>query len=145
VEFCYSNQIYLNLKQIEIKRISMADILSRSQSFLIQNAGVCNAFTNKNMLLSGDNTTSMFRNWYNPNRCGDLIVEVMPGWKLLNEDTKQQYISRESLMAFPLIIYGAGVIPRKISTPVTTDRIAPTIARAVRIRAPNACSATPLE
>lgn len=145
VEYYYSNQIYLNLKQIEMKRISMADIQSRSQSFLIQNAGVCNAYTSKNMLLSGDNTTSMLRNWYNPDRCGDLIVEVTPGWKLLNEDTKQQYISRESLMAFPIIIYGTGIVPRKVSAPVTIDRIAPTVARAVRIRAPNACSTTPLE
>lgn len=145
VESCYYNQIYLNLKQIEMKRISMADIQSRSQSFLIQNTGICNAYTSKNMLLSGDNTTSMLRNWYNPDRCGDLIVEVTPGWKLLNEDTKQQYISRESLMAFPIIIYGAGVVPRKVSAPVTIDRIAPTIARTMRIRAPNACSTTPLE
>ena len=44
IESCFYNQIFLDLKRIEIKRISMTDILSRAQSFLIQNAGVKNGF-----------------------------------------------------------------------------------------------------
>lgn len=144
VEGCYYNEIYLNIKKLDFKRISLSDVLSRSQSFLMQNAGVANAVTSKDMLLPGGNTDSKLRNWYNPNRCGELLVEVTPGWKLLNEDNKQQYTSRESLMAFPLIIYGTGIVAKHVSTPVTVDRIAPTVARSIRIRAPNACSATPL-
>jgi len=31
-----------------------------------------------------------------------------------------------------------------VAIPVTTDRIAPTIAKSIRIRAPNACTAEPL-
>lgn len=144
IESCFYNQIFLNLRQIELKRISMNDILSRAQSFLIQNAGVKNVFTSKNLLIFGDNDNSKLRNWYNPNNCGDLIIEVSPGWKLLNEDNKQQYTSKESVMPFPIIFYGAGTIPKEINTPVTVDRIAPTIAKIIRIRAPNACSAMPL-
>lgn len=144
VESCFYNQIFLNIRQIELKRININDVLSRSQSFLIQNAGVKNVFTSKNLLLYGNNDDSKLRNWYNPNNCGDLIVEVSPGWKLLNEDTKQQYISRENAMPFPVIFYGTGITAKEVTTPITIDRIAPTIAKAIRIRAPNACSASPL-
>jgi len=144
VERCYNNEIFLNIKQIELKRISIEDMLSRSQAFLIQNAGVANALTRMDMLLPNGNSDSKKRGWYNLKRCGDLIVEVTPGWKLLNEDNKQQYISRESAVAFPIIIYGCGVAPKRISAPAAVDRIAPTVARAIRIRAPNACSAIPL-
>ena len=144
VEASYGNQIYLNLKQIEMKRINMSELQSRSQSFLIQNSGVANAYTSRDLLLSGANTDAKLRNWYNQSRCGDLVVEITPGWKLLNEDTKQQYVSKESQVAFPIIVYGTGVVARRVETPVTVDRIAPTVAKAVRIRAPNACSATTL-
>lgn len=144
VEGCYNNEIFLNIKQIELKRINMDDMLSRSQSFLVQNAGVANALTRMDMLLPNGSSDSKTRNWYNPKRCGELVVEVTPGWKLLNEDNQQQYTSRESIVTFPIIIYGYGIEPKQVSTPVTVDRIAPTVARAIRIRAPNACSATPL-
>ena len=42
------------------------------------------------------------------------------------------------------IFYGANVEAMRVSQPVTTDRIAPTLARIMRVRAPNACSAEPL-
>ncbi len=144
VEGYFYNQIFLNIKQIELKRISMSDILSRSQSFLIQNAGVRNVFTSKNLLFSGEAGNAKMHNWYNPSRCGDIIVEVAPGWKLFNEENKQQYISRETLSSFPIVLYGTGIMAKQVSTPVAVERIAPTIAKAIRIRAPNACATAPL-
>lgn len=144
IESCFYNQIFLNLRQIELKRININELLSRAQSFLIQNSGIKNVFTSKNLLLYGDNDDSKLRNWYNPDNCGDLIIEVSPGWKLLNEDTKQQYISKENALPFPVIFYGTGIKHEENTTPITIDRIAPTIAKIIRIRAPNACSASPL-
>ncbi len=144
IESSFYNQLFLNINQIDQKRLNISEILTRSQSFLIQIAGVRNVFTSKNLLLLGDNESSKLRNWFNPDRCGDLIVDVLPGWKLFNEENLQQYTSRESLISFPIIFYGGGILPKTINTPVTTDRIAPTIAKAIRIRAPNACAKAPL-
>lgn len=84
------------------------------------------------------------RNGFNAERCGDVVIETAPGWQLLNEDTQEKQLTRASFVPFPIIIYGAGVKAERITTPVTTDRIAPTVARAIRIRAPNACSSEPL-
>ena len=39
----------------------------------------------------------------------------------------------------------AGLKAQRVTTPATVDRIAPTIAKAIRIRAPNACSSAPLQ
>lgn len=144
VESCFFNQIFLNLNKIEQRHISMSDILSRAQSFLVQNAGVRNAFTKKDLLLANGDKGSKLGNWFNPERCGDLIVELFPGWKLFNEDNQQQYTSKESYIPFPVIFYGANVAAETVYTPVTMNRIAPTIAKVIRIRAPNACASAPL-
>ena len=144
VEAYFYNQIFLNFKDIEMKRLNMVEILERSQAFLIQNAGVKNAFTRKDLLFMGRNGDQRLRNWYNATTCGDLVVEVIPGWRLFNEDNKQQYLSRENVFPFPIIFYGAGQQAQEVIIPVTTDRIAPTIAKAIRIRAPNACASSPL-
>ena len=144
VENCFYNQIFFNIRQIELKRINLSELLSRAQTFIMQLSGVSNVFTSKNLLLSSGDNGSRLRNWYNPNNCGDIIIEVSPGWKLLNEENFQQYLSKESTMPFPLIFYGTGFVAKEITTPITIDRVAPTIAKSIRIRAPNACTAAPL-
>lgn len=144
IEGCFYNQIFLNLTKIELKRINIDEILKRAQSFLIQNEGVRNVFTIKDILLSKDSNKTKLCNWYNIDNCGDLIIEVSPGWKILNEENHQQYTSQENLNIFPIIFYGFNTIPQKITVPVTIESIAPTIAKCIRTRVPNACTAIPL-
>lgn len=144
VECCFYNQIFLNSRLIEQKRINMDELQNTARSFLMQNEGVSNVFTGKDLLLYNNSSNSKIRNWYNPNKCGDIIIEVFPGWRLLNEENRQQYTSRENTIFFPIIFYGAGIEHTQISTPVTIERIAPTVAKIIRIRTPNACSAMPL-
>ena len=144
VEGCSRNHIYLNLKLIEQKRLKLSEILAESQSFLLQCDGVLNVYTSESLLRSGQGETQKIRNGYHASVGGNLLVETVPGWQVYNEDTQE--INQTSLrnIAFPIIIYGAGVPAQKISTPVTVDRIAPTIAKSIHIRAPNACAVLPL-
>lgn len=143
VEQTYGNQMYLNHKLIEQKRVGISEILSRSQEFLVQNAGVADVYTS-DRLLAGNADLLKVRNGFNPTISGDIIIEVSPGWKLLNEDTQQSYTSRAGFMPFPIVFMGAGIEPKRVSTRVTVDCIAPTVAKAIRIRAPNACNTSPL-
>ncbi len=143
VEQVYGNQMYINRKLLEQKRVAMSEVLSRSQDFLVLNAGVADVYTSER-LLNGGNDVQKMRGGFCPTISGDLIVEVSPGWKLLNEDTQEQYTSRAAFVPFPIIFMGMGLQPTRISTPVTVDRIAPTVAKAIRIRAPNACNESPL-
>ena len=143
IETCFGNQMYVNHKLVEQKRISMSELLQRSQDFLVQNSGVADVYTAER-LLAGNNDILKLRNGFSPTLSGDIIIEVTPGWRLLNEDTQESYSSRTGFIPFPIIFYGAGVQAERIAIPVTTERIAPTIAKSIRIRAPNACSAEPL-
>mgnify|MGYP004662421199 CR=1 FL=1 len=143
VETCFHNEIYLNHKLIEQKRLSLSEVLGRSQEFLIQNSGVRDVYTT-DRLLSGNADVRKLRNGHHPAVSGDIIVEVASGWQLYNEDNQEKYTSRSSFVPFPIIFYGAGAKAEHINLPVTVERIAPTIAKAIRIRAPNACKAEPL-
>lgn len=143
IETCFKNEMYLNQKLLEQKRVSMSEILQRSQEFLVQNAGIADVYTSER-LLAGNNDILKIRNGYHPSLSGEIIVEVAPGWRLLNEDTQESFTSRTGFIPFPIIVYGAGISAKRIQTPVTVDRIAPTIAKCIRIRAPNACSSEPL-
>lgn len=144
VEFCHKNHIYFNHQLLRQKNIQIGEISSRSQEFLLQISGVRNVYTASQLLTSDSYLLESIRNGFNVEKCGDLIVDIAPGWKLINEDTSEKSTSRSAHVPFPIIIYGAGTKAERIQTPVTVDRIAPAIARAIRIRAPNACSAEPL-
>ena len=144
IEFCHKNQLYFNHQLLRQKNIQIGEISSRSQEFLLQISGVRNVYTANQLLTSDSYLLEGIRNGFNVEKCGDLIIDIAPGWKLINEDTLEKSTSRSAHIPFPIIIYGAGTKAERIQTPVTVDRIAPAIARAIRIRAPNACSAEPL-
>ncbi len=144
VETCYGNEIYLNHKLLESKRISLTDATQRAQEFIAQVSGVANVYTFIQLLGGNNQQIYKIRNGFNPEHSGDILIEVLPGWQLQNENTQEKILSRASFNQFPIIIYGAGTKAERVKTPVTTDRIAPTIAKSIRIRAPNACSSEPL-
>ena len=90
-------------------------------------------------MLNVSDLTAKVRNGYHAERNGDIIIEVSPGWNIYNEDNLESQTSRLSFIPFPIILYGANVKAERVSQPVSVDRIAPTIAKSIRIRAPNAC------
>ena len=145
VEACLGTQIYLNHKLVEDKQINFTELLERTQDFLLQLSGVKDVYTAQR-LLQGAWTPgiSRIRGGYNAKFSGDVLIEVSPGWRYVNAETKEDMPVRESYIPFPIIFFGAGVKGEQVETPVTTDRIAPTLSRSVRIRAPNACAAVPL-
>ncbi len=144
VQTCFGPQIFLDHKLLERKKISVTEATSRAQEFLSLISGVRNVYTSQQLLTTVSEQTEKIRAGFNATRCGDILIEVAPGWRLLNEENLDNQISRASFIQFPIIIYGAGVKAERITSHVTTDRIAPTIAKTIRIRAPNACSSAPL-
>ena len=144
VETCAGNEIFLNHKLLESKRISLTDATQRAQEFISQMSGVRNVYTFLQLLSGNNQQIYKIRNGFNPEHNGDILIEVSPGWQLQNENTHESQLSRASFTQFPIIIFGAGTKAEQIKTPVTIDRIAPTIAKSIRIRAPNACSSEPL-
>lgn len=144
VETCFGPQMFLNHKLFEQKRVSFTDATERAQEFLSLVSGVRNVYTSQQLLSSSNPQIEKIRKGFNAERNGDILIEVAPGWRLLNEDNLENQLSRASFTQFPIFIYGAGTKPERIVSPVTTDRIAPTISKVIRIRAPNACFSEPL-
>ena len=144
VRGCCRNYIYLNVELIEKKRLKFSDILQISQSFLLQCEGIVNVHTSESLLTASNPRTEPLRNAFNSTVGGHLLIEVAPGWRLLNENTNEVMPVHARTTPFPVIVYGCGIRPQRVTTPVDVDRIAPTISKAIKIRAPNACSEAPL-
>ncbi len=144
VETCFGSQIFLNHKLLERKKISVTEATHRGQEFLLSISGVRNVYTSQQLLSTISQELEKIRSGFNAERNGDLIIEVAPGWRMINEENYENQIARSSFIQFPIIIYGAGISSEQINYHVTTDQIAPTIAKTIRIRAPNACSTAPL-
>lgn len=145
IETEFDSQLFLNQKLIEDKQLNYSEVLSRSQAFLTQMAGVKDVFTSERLAFSaGMPTMSRLRNSFNQMRSGDIYIQAAPGWTIVNEQTHEQRLERASYVGFPIFFYGNNVRTELVKTPVTVDCIAPTVAQFMRIRAPNACSTAPL-
>ena len=145
IESVFGTQLYFDHKLIEQRQINFAELLERSQDFLLQLSGVKDVYTSTR-LIQGAWTPgiSRMRGGYNPKYSGDILIEVSPGWHYINTITRENQLVRESYVPFPIIFYGAGIAAEEISKPVTIDYIAPTLSKSMRIRAPNACNLAPL-
>lgn len=145
VEAYYGNQLYLNHSLLEQKHLKLAEIFHCCEDFLFQFDGVSDVFTSSR-IIQGALTPGLkeIHEGFNNNCSGDIQIHIKPGWNLVNEDNGSKLSQRDSFLEFPLIFYGFGLKPETITTPITTECIAPTIAHHIRIRAPNACKAGPL-
>ena len=144
IETSYDNQLFVNHKLLETRRLNLSEFFQRAQEFLSQMAGVKSVYTGLQLQNAHSEDLRRVRNGYVPQRSGDILIEVSPGWHLQHEETGTDRLSQSSALLFPIIFYGYGLEAERVKTAVTTDRIAPTLAKAIRIRAPNACSAEPL-
>lgn len=145
VEACFGPEIYLNKKLIEEKQLYLTEVMNRTQDFLIQLSGVKDVYSSQRILLgTWTPDLSRLRNSYNSQTSGDILVQVAPGWRFVNEDTGEDHLVGNDYIPFPIIFYGYNTKAETVTTPTGVDYIAPTLSKAMRIRAPNACLATPL-
>lgn len=143
VEGSYLNELYLNHTLIEKRQLSMQELQERCTEFLSQMAGVKRVYPSLD-LLSGAADADM-RGSYNSDRSGDLILEVTPGWTLVDDRWNERVGYNRAHVPVPVIMYGAGLTAEVSRVPIAVESIAPTAAHILRISAPNACSARPLE
>ena len=145
VEAYHNQEIYLNHKLLENKGLNLSDVQEKAAEFLVQFSGVNEAYSARRLLLGAwTPQIHKIRNGFHRQRSGDLLIDVLPGWSIINEDTNTSKVIRYSYIPIPLIFMGYSVKPAIIQTPVTIDFIAPTLAYFMRIRAPNACEMAPI-
>lgn len=145
VETYFDRQLYFNKKLIEDKHLNFTQILNEAADFIVQMSGVKAAYTSQRLLLGGwTPEVERIRNGFNIDCSGDIYVEVKPGWTVANDYNYQTKVIREAMTAVPVFFFGYNVKPAILYTPLKMAVIAPTLSYALRIRAPNAASASPL-
>ncbi len=143
-----SKCIYLNHNLVYEKGLSLADIQNEVAIFAMQFRGVSHALSATAMRNSyfGSGYARKLQNSFYPRRSGDVIINLMPGW--IEEDPCQRS-SAGSMYGYdtrvPLIFYGTGVTPGRISRPVDMIHVAPTEAYLLGIGAPDAAEGVALE
>lgn len=141
IEAYFGNNIYLDHKLLEQKKLKASDILTECENFLYQFEGIKEVYTSTRLLQGAWSPELNFvRNGFNTKHCGDIIVDVAPGCTLTDENKGKTTVSRAAWVDFPVILFGYGLEAKQVSTPITVEYIAPTVARYARIRAPNGSS-----
>lgn len=145
IEATYDNQIYFDHKLIEQHQLRLTELLTRSEEFLSLMAGVHQVYTSQSLMLSSwEPRMARIRAGWNAACSGDILIEVNPGWTLVAENNTDYTNPDEAYLNFPLFFLGADIETERITTPVITTAVAPTIARYLRIRAPNGSREAPL-
>ena len=118
----------------------MEEIQTRAAEFIIQMTGVQDVVTSY-LLLHGqwNNRIDAVRRGYHRKLSGDLLLEIQPGWEIVYEniDNTRDYVRANAIPA-PLFFFGKNIKPQHVMRPVKATAIAPTVARILRIRSPNA-------
>ncbi|MDR0962043.1 MAG: alkaline phosphatase family protein [Mediterranea sp.] len=138
VEAYYNKQIYLNHRLIENKHLDLAEIQDKSATFLMQFSGVNEAYSAHRLLLgSWSPQVERIRNAYHRKVSGDLYIDVLPGWTIVEPNSTDHRTVRYTPLQAPLLFFGTGVKTATVRTPVSMLSIAPTLTGAMRIRAPS--------
>lgn len=149
VERYYNQQIYLNRKLIENKKINLEEIQNKAAEFVVQFTGVQDAVTSL-QLLTGKASPDMkkYRNALNKEQSGDIFIEIQSGYQIVYEENNgtqtSSKIHRSVAVTCPVIFMGNGIRAEKVKRSIKATEIAPTVCRILRIRSPNASEDDPL-
>lgn len=138
----FNRNFFLNQQLIQDRQLNLAQIRAESAEFLSRMSGVAETWTIDDIIArrAGDDAAALKRNT-DVNTAGDIIIAIAPGWEVIDDSsTRPPVVNRTARPAIPAFISAPGLTPRAITVPVDARRLAPTIARAILLRAPNAAS-----
>lgn len=148
VEKYFNNQIYVNTKRIEDKKINIKEFLEKAAEFLVQSSGIHNVVNSYQLLFDANSNSELqhVRNGYRRGISGDLIYELQPGWYNVSENKNEhERHAQNSALHAPIIFIGNNISPQKVDRIIHAEEIAPSVAYRLRIRAPNASQSTVLK
>ncbi len=140
-------QIFLNRTLIEDARLSLDEVQKKVARFLVQFSGVAAAYPYSAFEANdfGNGNLKRIVNSFNPQRSGDVIVTLYPGWVekegdyVTNHNSPYEYDSH-----VPMIWYGWTVNRATVTRKVNITDIAATLSSLCKVPYPNACTGEPL-
>ena len=142
----FNERIYLNEKLAKEKNISVEELRKESGNFLRRMAGGDAAYTFDEILNNpGGETLKALHRSITSSESADVFLEILPGWKVVDDYNTGQTSTRTlANVSAPAFILAPGVSAQTISTPIDAALLAPTVARLLRIRSPNAARLLPM-
>jgi hypothetical protein len=140
-------QIFLNRTLIEDARIPLEEIQKKVSRFMNQLTGVASAYPYSAFEVNdyGNGHLKKIINNFSPQRSGDVIVVLNPGWveregdQLTDHNSPYEYDSH-----VPLIWYGWTVNRSLVMRKVNMTDIAATLSSLCKVPYPNSCTGEPL-
>jgi len=140
-------QIFLNRTLIEDARLPLEEVQKKVARFLVQFTGVAAAYPYSAFEANdfGNGNLKRIINNFNPQRSGDVIVTLNPGWVekegdyVTNHNSPYEYDSH-----VPLIWYGWTVNRSTVTRQVNMTDIAATLSALCKVPFPNACTGEPM-
>jgi predicted AlkP superfamily pyrophosphatase or phosphodiesterase len=140
-------QVFLNRTLIEDARLSLDDVQKKVARFLVQFTGVEAAYPYSAFEANdfGNGNLKRIINNFSPQRSGDVIVILNPGWVekqsdyVTNHNSPYEYDSH-----VPLIWYGWIVNRASVTRKVNITDIAATLSTLCKVPYPNACTGEPM-
>ena len=143
----FDGQFFLNKKLISDNNLDARTVRAEAAEFLEKMSGIDRVITLDEILGGrGDSRLEALQRNTAAGTAGDLFVEVAPGWETVDDinyqadDARIRYVHRYAPPTAPVFILSKDIDPRTIDTPVDIRVVAPTVARLLRIRSPNAAS-----
>jgi predicted AlkP superfamily pyrophosphatase or phosphodiesterase len=140
-------QVFLNRTLIEDARLPLEEVQKKVARFLVQFTGVAAAYPYSAFEANdfGNGNLKKIMNNFNPQRSGDVIVTLNPGWVEKEGDYVTNHNSPyECDSHVPLIWYGWTVNRASVSRKVNMTDIAATLSSLCKIPFPNACTGEPM-
>jgi predicted AlkP superfamily pyrophosphatase or phosphodiesterase len=142
----YEKQIFLNRILIEDAKITLEDIQKKVSRFMVQFSGVSSAYPytafESNDFSNGHLKRIM--NSFTPQRSGDVIITLNPGWVEKNDYVTDYNSPYEYDSHVPLIWYGWTVNRATVTRRVSLTDIAATLSSLCKVPYPDACTGEPL-
>lgn len=144
----HNKQFYLNQKLLKDRNVDIHTIRTEAADFLGRMAGVARVYTIEDIIgHRTDEADRSLRRNTSLASAGDVLVSINPGWEVTEDDqsgTPDSQVQRLGVESTPVYILAPGLKAEKIATPLDACVVAPTVARLLRIRSPNAAMMSPL-
>ncbi len=147
VQGYHNGQLYLNHKLIKERDKDLKALRTDAAEFLSRMSGVSRVYTIDDIAAgrAGRNAEAIKRNT-SLEHSGDLHITVNPGWEIVEEENgvQKHTTQRIATTTAPVFILHPTLKPERVIGDIDACVVAPTVARLLRIRSPNAAELSPL-
>jgi hypothetical protein len=135
----HNRQIFLNKKLTEDQQISWSDFVHNAAEFVSQFSGVQDIVTAGQWYVDDQENAAARRRGVHKNSSGHLLLELQPGWVIVDDKALRKEPDRDVTNLAPLFLLGQTIRRGPLERPIPATAIAPSLAFLLRIRTPNAC------